>query len=136
MIGELAALFADGFLRRWHVARTGRRLAAGKPVRVPCSARSDRPGWQRAYVNGTLGITPGLPTVTFGSRGLGRLDLPTGGTFQQPEPDTWHSQDWAATAYRPPGGGHPVYLQADSRYLPLLHAALGAPRDGEVPEKV
>ncbi|MFI2612298.1 hypothetical protein [Kitasatospora sp. NPDC018619] len=127
LIAELAPLFADGLLRGWHVSRTRRRLAAGRPVRVPCSARSDRPGWQRAYTNGTLRITPGAGKATFGSRSLGRTDLPVGGTFHEPEPDTWHSQDWAATGYRPPGGGEPVYLQVDSRYLPLLHAALAAP---------
>ncbi|MGW1175285.1 hypothetical protein ACWD4P_16365 [Kitasatospora sp. NPDC002543] len=127
LIAELMPLFADGFLRKWHVSRTRRRLASGKSVRVPCSARSDRPGWQRAYVNGKLRITPGAPTAAFGSLALGRLDLPAGGTFHEPEPDTWHSQDWAATGYRPPGGGEPVYLQVDSRYLPLLHAALTDP---------
>ncbi|MEU6232692.1 hypothetical protein [Kitasatospora sp. NPDC047058] len=127
LVGELMALFADGFLRRLHVARTRRRLAAGRPVRVPCSARSDRSGWQRAYVNGRLRITPGAARADFGSRVLGHTALAAGGTFHEPEPDTWHSQDWAATAYRPPGGGHPVYLQVDSRYLPLVRAALTDP---------
>ncbi|MFD8753516.1 hypothetical protein ACFV0O_21445 [Kitasatospora sp. NPDC059577] len=123
-IGELVALFADGFLRRYHVARSRRRLAAGRPVRVPCSVRSG-PG--RGYVNGSLRITPGTAGVAFVSREAGRLDLPTGGTFHEPEPDTWHSQDWAATAYRPPGAGDPVHLQVDTRYLPLVHAALAGP---------
>ncbi|MEU1288405.1 hypothetical protein [Kitasatospora sp. NPDC005856] len=128
LIAELMPLFADGFVRRWHVARVRRRLAAGKPVRVPCSARSDRPGWQREYVNGRLGITPGAATVAFGSRALGHVELPTGGGFHEPEPGTWHDQDWAATAYLPPGGDHPVYLQVDSRYLPLVHVALAGPQ--------
>ncbi|WP_030257463.1 MULTISPECIES: hypothetical protein [Streptomyces] len=128
IIAELMPLFADSFIRTWHVARVRRRLAAGKSVRVPCSARSDRPGWQHAYVNGKLGITPGAVKVTFGSRALGRIELPTGGTFHEPEPDTWHSQDWAATAYQPPGGGRPVYLQVDSRYLPMVHVALADPK--------
>ncbi|MER7583315.1 hypothetical protein [Kitasatospora sp. NPDC097691] len=124
-IGELAALFADGFYRRWHVARTTRRLAAGRPVRVPCSARYGR---QPGYVNGTLHITPGADTVAFVPRGTGRLELPAGGTFHEPEPDTWHSQDWAATAYLPPGAEAPAYLQVDSRYLPTVHVALADPK--------
>ncbi|MFF4381976.1 hypothetical protein [Kitasatospora sp. NPDC001547] len=124
-IGELMALFADGFYRRWHVARTTRRLAAGRPVRVPCSARSER---QAEYTNGTLHITPGADSVALVSRDDGRLDLPAGGTFHDPEPDTWHSQDWAATGYLPPGTGELVYLQVDSRYLPMVHVALADPR--------
>ncbi|ARF80049.1 hypothetical protein ACIG0C_14100 [Kitasatospora aureofaciens] len=132
LIAELMPLFADGFVRRWHVARVRRRLAAGKPVRVPCSARSERPGWQRVYVNGRLGITPGAAAVSFGFRVLGHVDLPTGGTFHEPEPDTWHSQDWAATAYQPPGGGRPVYLQVDSRYLPVVHLAFARPETQKV----
>ncbi|MFB7616092.1 hypothetical protein [Kitasatospora sp. NPDC056181] len=128
IVGELMTLFADGFLRRLHVARTRRRLAAGRPVRVPCSARSDRPGWQRAYVNGRLHITPGASVAGFGSRVLGHNELAAGGSFHEPEPDTWYSQDWAATTYRPPGGGPPVHLQVDSRYLPLVQAALTDPR--------
>ncbi|MBD0694543.1 hypothetical protein [Streptomyces sp. CBMA123] len=132
LIAELMPLLADGFVRRWHVARVRRRLAAGKAVRVPCSARSDRPGWQRAYVNGKLAITPGAATVTFRTSGAGPVELPTGGTFHEPEPDTWHSQDWAATGYQPPGGGRPVYLQADSRYLPVIHVALADPESQQV----
>ncbi|MFI6153525.1 hypothetical protein ACIBCA_12590 [Kitasatospora sp. NPDC051170] len=127
LIAELMPLLTDGFIRRWHVSRTRRRLAAGRPVRIPCSARSERPGRQRAYVNGKLHITPGSRTVTFGSRALGHVDLPVGGTFHEPEPDTWHSQDWAATGYEPPRGGRMVYLQVDSRYLPMLHLALAGP---------
>ncbi|RKT17522.1 hypothetical protein BX285_1899 [Streptomyces sp. 1114.5] len=127
-LGELATLFADGAFRRWHVARTRRRLAAGRPVRVPCSARSDRAGWQRAYVNGTLDITPGAATAAFGERGGDRLQLPTGGSFHEPEPDTWYDQDWAATCYLPPDGGEPVHLQVDSRYLPLVHVTLADPK--------
>ncbi|MFJ6622495.1 hypothetical protein ACIQOW_33545 [Kitasatospora sp. NPDC091335] len=124
-IGELMALFADGFYRRWHVARTTRRLAAGRPVRVPCSARSGR---QPGYVNGSLHITPGAGTVALVARDTGRRELSAGGTFHDPEPDTWHSQDWAATAYRPPGTEEPVYLQVDSRYLPMVHVALADPQ--------
>ncbi|MFD5464946.1 hypothetical protein ACFWIQ_19275 [Kitasatospora sp. NPDC127059] len=132
LIAELMPLFADGFVRRWHVARVRRRLAAGKAVRVPCSARSDRPGWQRAYVNGKLGITPGSATVTFRTRGADPVELPTGGTFHEPEPETWHSQDWAATGYQPPGGGRQVYLQVDTRYLPMIHVALADPDSQKV----
>ncbi|MFJ9607224.1 hypothetical protein ACIRS1_12885 [Kitasatospora sp. NPDC101176] len=134
-VGELMALFADGFVRRLHVARTRRRLAAGRTVRVPCSARSDRPGWQPAYVNGRLRITPGAATVTFDTR-PGRIELPAGGTFHDPEPDVWHDQDWAATAYRPPGDGAPVFLQVDSRYLPMVHAALADPNSQQPQQKV
>ncbi|WP_327677616.1 hypothetical protein [Kitasatospora sp. NBC_00458] len=126
-VAEMVALFADGFLRKLLVARARRRLAAGRAARVPCSARSERPGWQPAYVNGKLRIRPGAAAVTFGSRAAGFTELAAGGTFHDPEPGTWHDQDWAATAYRPPGDGHPVYLQVDSRYLPMVHAALTAP---------
>ncbi|MFG3055577.1 hypothetical protein ACGFZP_32175 [Kitasatospora sp. NPDC048239] len=127
--GELMALFADGFLRRLHVARTRRRLAAGKPVRMPCSARSRRPGWPADhYAGGRLRITPGAPAVRFTVRGAAvEPELATGGAFHDPEPDTWHDQDWAATSYLPPGPGEPVFLQVDSRYLPLLHLVLAAP---------
>ncbi|MCG6496443.1 hypothetical protein [Kitasatospora sp. A2-31] len=128
LAAELAALFADGFLRRLHVARTRRRLAAGRPVRVPCAVRSERPGRQHGYVNGRLHITPGAARVGFRSRVLGHIELACGGTFHETEPDAWHSQDWAATAYLPPGDGHPVLLQVDSRYLPLVRAALVDPR--------
>ncbi|MFJ8432601.1 hypothetical protein ACIQ9P_15025 [Kitasatospora sp. NPDC094019] len=138
LVGELMALFADGFLRTLRVARTRRRLAAGRPVRIPCSARSagpDRSGEQSGghadgrpgYVTGHLRLTPGATAVAFTARGHEPLDLAVGGTFEAPEPDAWHDQDWAATAYRAPGAGHPVYLQVDSRYLPLLHASLLAP---------
>ncbi|MFD7448854.1 hypothetical protein [Kitasatospora sp. NPDC059827] len=127
LIAELMPLLTDGFVRRWHVARVRRRLAAGKPVRLPCSARSDRPGWQHRYTNGRLDVTPGAAAVTFRARGARPLELPTGGTFHEPEPDTWHSQDWAATGYQPPGGGRQVYLQLDSRYLPSVHLALAGP---------
>ncbi|MFJ8626815.1 hypothetical protein ACIRD3_28805 [Kitasatospora sp. NPDC093550] len=130
LIGELTALFADGFYRRWHVARTTRRLAAGRPVRVPCSARTDR---QPDYVNGSLHITPGAGAVVLVTREADRRELPSGGAFHEPEPDTWHSQDWAATAYLPPGAEGLVYLQVDSRYLPVLHAALAGPRSGAHP---
>ncbi|GAA2840146.1 hypothetical protein RMN57_16160 [Kitasatospora sp. CM 4170] len=128
LAAELTALFADGFLRRLHVARTRRRLAAGRPVRVPCSARSGRPGQPDGYVNGRLRITPGAARVDFDSRVLGHIELACGGTFHEPEPEAWHSQDWAATAYLPPGDEHPVHLQVDSRYLPLVRAALTDPR--------
>ncbi|WP_395295889.1 hypothetical protein ACF9IK_22225 [Kitasatospora hibisci] len=128
LTAELMTLFADGFLRRLHVARTRRRLAAGRPVRVPCSARSDRPGWRREYVNGRLHIAPGAAGVGFGSRVLGHIELACGGTFHEPAPDTWYDQDWAATTYLPPGDGHPVHLQVDTRYLPLVQAALTDPR--------
>ncbi|MEV6974344.1 hypothetical protein [Kitasatospora sp. NPDC093806] len=128
LVGEFLALFADGFLRARHVARTRRRLAAGRPVRIPCSARSDGPGWQPRYLNGRLRITPGAPSAVFTARDLdGPVELPSGGTFHEPEPDTWHSQDWAATAYLAPGAEDRVFLQVDSRYLPLLHAALTDP---------
>ncbi|MFI6845356.1 hypothetical protein OG535_15645 [Kitasatospora sp. NBC_00085] len=126
--GELMALFADGFVRRLHLARARRRLAARRAVRIPCSARSHRPGWPSGrYVNGKLRVTPGGPVVVFTVRGCAALELPAGGTFQEPEPDTWHDQDWAATAYLVPGAEEPVFLQVDSGYLPLLHAALTAP---------
>ncbi|MFF1907887.1 hypothetical protein [Kitasatospora sp. NPDC058218] len=136
ILGELMALFADGFVRTLRVARTRRRLAAGKPVRIPCSARSDGPGWPARYVNGGIRVTPGAASAAFGSRepgGAGPIALAAGGTFHAPEPDTWHDQDWAATAYRAPGTGQPVFLQVDSRYLPLLHLALAAP---QAPQKV
>ncbi|MGW2254902.1 hypothetical protein ACWCXH_32675 [Kitasatospora sp. NPDC001660] len=125
-LGELIALFADGFVRRLRLARTRRRLAAGRPARIPCSARVERPGEGPGYVNGRLLITPGSAAVTFASSAL-RLELPAGGEFHEPEPAAWHSQDWAATAYQPPGPGPLVYLQTDTAHLPLLHAALAAP---------
>ncbi|MFD4654888.1 hypothetical protein ACFWP2_04575 [Kitasatospora sp. NPDC058444] len=129
-LGELMALVTDGVLRRWQVARARRRLAAGKAVRLPCSARSDRrPG----YVDGKLDITPGAAAARFRARGAEPLELPVGGTFHEPEPDTWYDQDWAATAYRPPGAGEPVHLQVDSRCLPMVRAALAGPRP---PQKV
>ncbi|MFB8242912.1 hypothetical protein ACFC58_40895 [Kitasatospora purpeofusca] len=145
LAGELMALVADGFLRTLGVARARRRLAAGRPVRIPCSARADGPagpgdrsdragngtgdpGDERPdYVAGKLRITPGAPAATFTARDRDPLELAVGGTFEAPEPDAWHDQDWAATAYRAPGADHPVYLQVDSRYLPLLHASLLAP---------
>ncbi|WP_328956535.1 hypothetical protein [Kitasatospora purpeofusca] len=154
LAGELMALVADGFLRTLRVARAKRRLAAGRPVRIPCSARADGPDradtqpdtqpdtrpddgaddraddraeGRPGYVAGKLRITPGAPTAAFTSRDRERLELAVGGTFEAPEPDAWHDQDWAATAYRAPGADHPVYLQVDSRYLPLLHASLLAP---------
>ncbi|MFC5662850.1 hypothetical protein ACFP3U_07615 [Kitasatospora misakiensis] len=142
LAGELMALFADGFLRKLHVARVRRRLAAGRPVRIPCSARADGPGGWPGYVNGRLRITPGAPAAAFTARdrdrtgldrigpdrtGPDRVELAAGGTFQEPEPDAWHDQDWAATAYLAPGADHPVYLQVDSRYLPMVHAALTDP---------
>ncbi|MFJ4671648.1 hypothetical protein [Kitasatospora purpeofusca] len=143
LAGELMALVADGFLRTLRVARAERRLAAGQPVRIPCSARSshgpagpggttgartgDGTGERPGYVAGKLLVAPGTPTAAFTAPGRDRLELAVGGTFEAPEPDAWHDQDWAATAYRAPGADHPVYLQVDSRYLPLLHASLLAP---------
>ncbi|GAA1390120.1 hypothetical protein GCM10009639_18440 [Kitasatospora putterlickiae] len=127
LAGELMALFADGFWRTFRVSRTRRRLAAGRPVRIPCSARAAGPGPRGEYADGRLWITPGAPSAAFTARGRARVELPAGGTFHDPEPDTWHDQDWAATAYLAPGAGHPVYLQVDSRYLPVLHAALAGP---------
>ncbi|MFE3110265.1 hypothetical protein ACFXKJ_30930 [Kitasatospora indigofera] len=127
VIGELLALLTDGFVRSLHVVRTRRRLAAGRPVRVPCSARPDRSRWPAEYASGRLWLTPGATHAVFRARGHGHLDLPVGGTFHDPEPDSWRSQDWAAKTYRPPGGGNPVHLQVDSRYLPLLQAALAGP---------
>ncbi len=127
VIGELMALFADGFLRTLHVARARRRLAAGQPVRIPCSARAEGPGGWPGYVNGRLRIAPGAPGATFASRGPESRELAAGGTFHEPEPDTWQDQDWAATAYLAPGADHPVYLQVDSRYLPMVRAALTDP---------
>ncbi|MFF7587129.1 hypothetical protein ACFZCK_06480 [Kitasatospora purpeofusca] len=142
LAGELMALVADGVLRTLRVARTERRLAAGRPVRIPCSARTGGParpgdstgartgdgdGGRPGYVAGKLRITPGAPTATFTAPDRVRLELAVGGTFEAPEPDAWHDQDWAATAYLAPGAAHPVYLQVDSRYLPLLHASLLAP---------
>ncbi|MFE6749207.1 hypothetical protein ACFVGM_25420 [Kitasatospora purpeofusca] len=148
LVGELMALVADGLLRTLGVARAERRLAAGRPVRIPCSARTEGPvrpvagdstdsgalahggngtGGRPGYVAGKLRITPGAPTAAFTAPDRDRLELAVGGTFEAPEPDAWHDQDWAATAYREPGADHPVYLQVDSRYLPLLHASLLAP---------
>ncbi|MFB7677799.1 hypothetical protein ACFC26_41015 [Kitasatospora purpeofusca] len=141
LAGELMALVADGFLRTLRVARAERRLAAGRPVRIPCSARTshgpagpgdsartgDSTGGRPGYVAGKLLIAPGAPTAAFTAPDRDRLELAVGGTFEAPEPDAWHDQDWAATAYRAPGADHPVYLQVDSRYLPLLHASLLAP---------
>ncbi|MFE6869049.1 hypothetical protein ACFVFS_21150 [Kitasatospora sp. NPDC057692] len=127
LAAELMALFADGFWRTARVARARRRLAAGRPVRIPCSARAAGPGARGDYVGGLLRIAPGAPAAAFTARGRARVVLAAGGTFHDPEPDTWYDQDWAATAYRPPGAEHPVHLQVDSRYLPLLHAALTAP---------
>ncbi|MCX5212524.1 hypothetical protein OG689_25100 [Kitasatospora sp. NBC_00240] len=127
IIGELLALLTDGLVRSLHVVRTRRRLAAGRPVRVPCSARPDGSVWPAEYVSGRLWLTPGATHAVFRARTLPALDLPVGGTLQDPEPDSWRSQDWAAKTYRPPGGGRPVHLQVDSRYLPLLHTALTGP---------
>lgn len=124
---DLMALFADGFYRRLHVARCRRRLAAGKPVRVPCSARSEHPDWPEGYVNGRLRIVPGTAGAVFSAREVRHAALPAGGGFSDPEPTDWHDQDWAATAYRPPGDGPSVYLQTDSRYLPIVHLALTDP---------
>ncbi|MFF3074340.1 hypothetical protein [Kitasatospora sp. NPDC057936] len=130
VLGELMALFADGFVRRLRLARTRRQLAAGRSARIPCSARVDHPGEDAGYVNGRLLITPASATVTFASSAL-RLELTAGGEFHEPEPEVWHDQDWAATAYRPPGPGPLVYLQTDTAHLPLLHAALAAPAAAE-----
>ncbi|MFE2109820.1 hypothetical protein ACFXAF_28700 [Kitasatospora sp. NPDC059463] len=127
LAGELMALFADGFRRTLQVARARRRLAAGRPARIPCSARADGPGPRGAYVAGRLRLAPGAPSAAFTARGRARVELAAGGTFHAPEPDTWYDQDWAATAYRAPGAAHAVHLQVDSRLLPLLHAVLGAP---------
>ncbi|MGW6918195.1 hypothetical protein ACWGB8_30930 [Kitasatospora sp. NPDC054939] len=126
--GELMALLADGVFRKWHVARTRRRLAAGRKVKVPCSARTDRPGWPaEGYTGGHLRITPGATAVAFTSRELETVELAVGGDFHEPEPDTWHDQDWAATSYLEPGAEGPVFLQVDSRYLPMIHLALTDP---------
>ncbi|MFC9325468.1 hypothetical protein [Kitasatospora sp. NPDC057015] len=125
IVGELLPWVADGVLRRLHVSRTRRRLAAGRPVRIPCALRRDGPGPTREpYVDGRLRLAPGAGAATFTARRREPVPLAVGGTFHDPEPDTWHSQDWAAKAYRPPGGP-PLYLQVDSRYLPLLYPVLG-----------
>ncbi|MER7707989.1 hypothetical protein ABTX81_34495 [Kitasatospora sp. NPDC097605] len=128
LAGELMALFADGFWRTLRLARARRRLAAGRPVRIPCSARAAGPGPRGDYVGGRLWLAPGAPAAAFTARGRARLELAAGGTFHDPEPDTWYDQDWAATAYLAPGTEHAVHLQVDSRCLPLLHAVLSGPR--------
>ncbi|WP_043468402.1 hypothetical protein, partial [Kitasatospora sp. MBT66] len=77
LAGELMALVADGFLRTLRVARAERRLAAGRPVRIPCSARTshgpaapgDSTGGRPGYVAGKLRIAPGAPTAAFTAPG-------------------------------------------------------------------
>lgn len=126
IIGELMTLLASDTFVRLSARRIRRRLSAGRPARIPCTTRADRPGWPSEYATGHLLVTPGQDVI-FGSRAHGELALPAGGSFHDPEPDEWHSLDWAATCYQPPGGGEPVSLQVDSQFLPALHLVLGAP---------
>ncbi|MFJ8044689.1 hypothetical protein ACIRBX_29715 [Kitasatospora sp. NPDC096147] len=124
IFGELALLASDGPLRALRARRAVRRWAAGKPVRLPCAVRSGRAGWPDGYTNGSLLFTPGRAEAAFGSREYPYLVFPVGGELVDPEPEAWHSEDWAAKRYEPGDGGGPVHVQVHSRYLPALGAAL------------
>ncbi|KJK55591.1 hypothetical protein [Saccharothrix sp. ST-888] len=125
ILAELAVLMGDGPLRALRARRAQRRLAAGLPVRVPCSVRSERPGWPPQYTDGSLLITPARSTAAFGSRRYPCLEFEPGGEFFDPEPDTWYDHDWAATVYQPPGAGAAVNIQVHTRYLGPVRLALG-----------
>lgn len=124
ILGELAVLCGDGPVRALRARRAHRELLAGLPVRIPCSARSEKPGWPAEYVSGSLLFTPGRATAAFGSRAFPYLEFPVGGSHHAPEPDAWHDQDWAALGYREPDDGPVLYLQVHSRYLITLELAL------------
>ncbi|GAA1071580.1 MULTISPECIES: hypothetical protein [Kitasatospora] len=132
LAADLAVLFGDGPLRALRARRARRRLMAGLPTRIPCSVRSERPGWPAAFENGSLLFTPGRPTAAFGSRRHPWLEFGLGGEHRDPEPADWFDQDWAATGYLPPDGGAAVFVQVHSRYLVTTRLALGGPVDGSV----
>jgi len=116
ILADLAVLFGDSLVRALRARRAGRRLAAGKQTRIPCSVRSDRTGWPATYTSGSLLFTPGSPTAAFGSRNRPCLEIPVGGEVHALEPEAWYDADWAAKAYQPPGGGSAVHLQVHTRY--------------------
>ncbi|MEV8099658.1 hypothetical protein [Kitasatospora sp. NPDC085879] len=129
---DLAVLVGDGPLRALRARRAHRRLRAGLQARVPCSIRSERPGWPAAYENGSLLFTPGRPTAAFGSRAYPWLEFGLGGEHRDPEPEDWFDPDWAATGYLPPDGGPTVFVQVHTRYLTTTRLALGGPVDSTV----
>lgn len=124
ILADLAVVLGDAPVGALRARRARRRLAAGRPTRIPAAVRSDRPGWPTGYTSGSLLFTPGSPEAAFGSRAFPYLLLPVGGSFHAPEPDAWHDADWAATAYQPPGGEPAVLLQVHTRYLPTVRLAL------------
>ncbi|GAA2254524.1 hypothetical protein GCM10010430_42850 [Kitasatospora cystarginea] len=125
ILAELAVLAGDGLPRALRARRARRRLAAGLPARIPCSVRSERPGWPTRYTRGSLRFTPASSTAAFGSRHHPYLGLPPGGEFFDPGPAAPDDQDWLVTVYQPPGGGAAVNIQVRTRYLPSVRLALG-----------
>ncbi|MFC6597529.1 hypothetical protein [Kitasatospora paranensis] len=129
ILGEVAAAAGGGLLRDARARRAERRLRAGLPVRIPCSARSERPGRSAGHVAGWLQLGPG--GAVFRPRRGPALELPLGGSFHAPEPDAWYDAHWSATVYRPPGDGGPVHLCLPARCLPAVSGHLRAGAGGE-----
>lgn len=123
MAADLAVLVTDGPARALRARRAMRRLRDGKPARLPCAVRSDRPGWPAEYTNGSLLFTPGQSEAAFGSRAYPYLTFTVGGELLDPEPEAWHDEDWAAKYYQP-GEGDSLHIQVHSRYLPALAMGL------------
>jgi hypothetical protein len=125
MLGEAAVPVGGGLLRTVRARRAERRLRAGRSARIPCSARSERPGWPVGHAAGWLELGPGDAAV-FRPRRRPALELPPGGSFHAPEPDAWYDAHWSATVYLPPGDGGPVHLCLPARCLPAVGLGLRA----------
>ncbi|MDH6124142.1 hypothetical protein [Kitasatospora sp. GP82] len=128
ILADPAVTLGNGPFRSLRVHRAKRRLKAGLAARIPCSVRSERPGWPTEYTSGSILITPGRPAAAFGSREYPYLEFAVGGEFFAPEPDTWYELDWAAAAYQPPGDGPAVSVQAYTGYLDAVRLGLGEVR--------
>ncbi|GAA2839809.1 hypothetical protein GCM10010441_75210 [Kitasatospora paracochleata] len=128
ILADVAVLVGDGPFRAVRARRARRRLQTGLPARIPCSARSERPGWPARYTDGSVLLTPGRPTAAFGSRAYPCLRFAVGGERHDPEPKAWYDQDRSAVVYHPSAGETPVYLQVHSQYLPALRLGLAGVR--------
>ncbi|WP_441245779.1 hypothetical protein [Kitasatospora sp. McL0602] len=120
IIGDLLGVGVDSGLRAAQVHRAERRLTAGKPVRVPCSARAPQ---ESSFADGGLRFTGGGKAV-FEARGQQCRTLAVGGSFRTAEGG---NTEWPVATYRPPGGAPTVEFQAHHRYLPLLRRVLARP---------
>ncbi|MGK4581178.1 hypothetical protein [Kitasatospora sp. HPMI-4] len=128
ILGDLAVLTGAELVPALRARRARRRLAAGLPARIPCSVRSERPGWPARYTSGSLLFTPAGSTAAFGSRRYPHLEVVPGGEFLGPDRSSPGGQAWSAAVYQPPGDGAAVNIQVHTRYLPSMRLALGGGR--------